>query len=115
MDPTRRTILKTGGLPQESPSPALDAPDGDSQAIRDLTRASALGARQDDPRPRSVTLRAGWRSHPQGQFCCFFGRQLKRQRRPSTSRRGTHLGELPYRSISEMYSSFSVVMSGSDH
>src|ERR1700680_1973912 len=102
-------------LQQESPAPALDAPDGNPQAIRDLTRAAAFGARQDDPRPRRVTLCAGGGVHPRGQFCRFFGRQLERQRRSSTSRRGTHLGELPYRSLCEMYSAFSVVMSGSDH
>src|SRR6202040_2911332 len=77
---------------------------GDPQAIRDLTRAAAFGARQDDPRPRRVTLCAGGGAHPRGQFCGFFERQLERQRRSSTSRRGTHLGELPYRSLCEMYS-----------
>jgi hypothetical protein len=102
-------------LPQESASPALDAPNGNPQAIRDLARAATVGARQDDLRPRRVTLCARRRSHSGGQFCGFIRRQLERQRRPSTSRRDTHLGELPYRSLSGMYSAFSVVMSGSDH
>ena len=115
MAPAREIPKALEALPQESPAPALDAPDGNPQAIRDLTRAAAFGACQDDPRPRRVTLCAGGRAHPRGQCCGFFGRQLERQRRSSTSRRGTHLGELPYRSLCEMYSAFSVVMSGSDH
>src|SRR6266545_1650024 len=115
MAPAREIPKARKALAQESASPALDAPDGDAQAIRDLTRASAFGARQDDPRPRRVTLCGSGRAHTQRQFCGFLGRQLERQRRSSTSRRGTHLGELPYRSLCEMYSAFSVVMSGSDH
>jgi hypothetical protein len=102
-------------LAQESPPPPLDAPDRDSQTSRDLPRASAVGACQDDPRPGGITLGAGRRTYPEGQFGGFLGRQLERQRRPTTSRRGLHLGELPYRNISEMYSAFSAVMSGLNH
>jgi hypothetical protein len=73
-------------LAQESPPPALDAPDRDSQTSRDLSRASAVGACQDDPRPGGITLGAGRRTYPEGQFGGFLGRQLERQRRPPPSR-----------------------------
>ena len=102
-------------LAQESPSPAFDAPHGDSHASRDLPRASSFGTRQDDPRPGGVALCGGRCSYSEGQFSGFLGRQLERQRRPTTSRQGTHLGDLTYRNISEMYSAFSAVMSGPDH
>ena len=115
MTTARQIAEPLEALAEESSSPAFDAPPGDSQAPRNLTRASAFGARHDDPRPGGVALRAGRRSYSEGQFCGFLGRQLERQRRPTTSRRGTHLDELPYRNLSEMYSAFSAVMSGPDH
>ena len=107
MTTARQIAEPLEALAEESPSPAFDAPHGDSQAARDLTRASAFGARQNDPRPGGGALSTGRRSYSEGQCCGFLGRQLERQRRPTTSRRGTHLGDLPYRNVSEMYSVFS--------
>jgi hypothetical protein len=54
MAPAREILKALEVLTQEPPAPALDAPNGDSQAIRDLTRAAAFGARQDDP-PRAAS------------------------------------------------------------
>jgi hypothetical protein len=93
-------------LAQEPPSPALYSPDGDSQSSGDLTRATPSRARQDDPRPGRVPLGACGCSYTACQLPFLLGRQLEAQRRPSTSRRGTHLGDLHYRNVSEMSSTF---------
>ena len=101
---TRKISKALKTFAQESTAPTLDASDRNAQARGDLLRASAFGARHDDPRPSGVTLSARRRAHPTGQFCGFLGRQLQHQRRSTASRRGFHLSDLPYRHLSEMYS-----------
>lgn len=64
---------------------------------------------------RRIPLVAGGRSHPDTQFGGFLGCELEHHRRSSTSRGGSLLDGLPYRSRAEMYSALSVAMSGSDH
>ena len=59
MAPAREIPEAFEALAQESPAPAFAAPDGTAQARRDLTRAPAFGARQNDSRPRDVPL-CGW-------------------------------------------------------
>src|SRR6516225_2040548 len=115
MAPAREIPEAFEPLTQEPPAPAFDAPDRDAHASRDLACAPAFDTGQDDPRPCGIPLRVGRRAHAEGQFCGLLGRQLEDQWRPSPSCRGPHLSESRYRSISEMYSAFSAVMSGPDH
>ena len=60
MTTARQIAEPLEALAEESSSPAFDAPPGDSQAPRNLTRASAFGARHDTA-PGRRALRAGRR------------------------------------------------------